>query len=68
MGFDQSLSNLLCSRTMGNEQEQKDAHQENCRLWVRHENWIPELTETSDQLQHLDPLFIFNSQVEFLAQ
>ena len=52
VGFDQSLGNLLCPRTMGSEQEQKAAHQENYRLWVRHENWIPELVKISGQLPH----------------
>ena len=52
MEFDQSLDNLLCPHIMGSEQEQKAAHQENCRLWVSREKWILELTEISDQLPH----------------
>ena len=55
--FDQLLGNLRCRRTMSNEQEQKDAHQENCRLWVRHENWIMELIEINGQLPHSRPPF-----------
>ena len=52
---------------MGSEQEQKTAHQENYSIWVNREKWIPELTEISGQLHILDSLFIFNSQVKFLA-
>ena len=52
MEFDQSPDNLLCLHTMGSEQEKKATHQENCRLWVSREKWIPELTEISGQLPH----------------
>ena len=52
MEFTLSLDSLLCSHTMGNEQEQKATHQGNCSLWVGREKWIPELTETGGQLPH----------------
>ena len=52
MESDQLLGNLQCRRTKGNEQEQKPAHQENCRQWVRHENWIPELIKINSQPPH----------------
>ena len=53
--FDQLLGNLQCRRTMGSGKEQKVAHQENCFLCVRHENWIMELIEINGQLQHSQP-------------
>ena len=52
MEFDQSPDNLQCSHTMGSEQWQKAAHQENYLLWVDRETWIPELTEINGQLPH----------------
>ena len=44
-----SPNSLLCPHTMGSEQEQKAAHQENYRLWVGREKWIPGLIETGGQ-------------------
>ena len=49
MEFVLSPDSLLCLHTRGSEQEQKAAHQGNCRLWVGREKWILELIETCDQ-------------------
>ena len=46
MEFVLSPDSLLCSHTMGSEQEQKAAHQGNCHLWAGREKWIPKLIET----------------------
>ena len=47
MEFDQSLDNLQCPHTMGSGKGQRATHQENYRLWVGRETWIPKLTEIS---------------------
>ena len=53
----QLLGSSQCQHTMGNEREQRVAHQENYHLWVCHESWSLELIEINGQRLHFQPPF-----------